>query len=115
MTNQKEKIPKETILALHDALALLSGKWKFCILNNLLQNKTMRFKDLQEKAKGISPKVLTKELQELEDNLFIIRTVNQTKPITVSYCLTEHALESLPVLESLIQFGLTHRNKIKSK
>lgn len=116
MTDDKqEKIPKETILALQDALALLSGKWKFCILNNLLQNKTMRFKDLQEQAKGISPKVLTKELQELEDNLFITRTVNPTKPITVSYQLTEHALESQPVLESLIQFGLTHRNKIKNK
>jgi DNA-binding HxlR family transcriptional regulator len=110
-----DKVPKETILALRDAIELLSGKWKFCILHNIYTNEVMRFKDLQEHAKGISPKVLSKELQELEDNLLITRTVNSTKPITVSYHLTEHALESYPVLESLIDFGIKHRNLIKGK
>jgi len=110
-----DKVPRETILALRDAIELLRGKWKFCILHNIHTNEVMRFKDLQEHAKGISPKVLSKELQELEDNLLITRTVNSTKPITVSYRLTEHALESYPVLESLIEFGIKHRNLIKGK
>ncbi|MBB1140729.1 helix-turn-helix domain-containing protein [Myroides sp. WP-1] len=111
----RDKVSKETILALRDAIELLSGKWKFCILHNLRVNEVMRFKDLQEQAKGISPKVLAKELQELEDNLLITRTVNSTKPITVSYRLTAHALESYPVLESLLAFGVKHRNLIKDK
>ena len=116
MTNKKnETATKENILALKDAIELLSGKWKFCILHNLSCYDTMRFKDLQKTALGISPKVLSKELQELEDNLLVTRTVNNTKPVTVSYSLTEYAFECRPVLESLIKFGLKHRDRIKNK
>lgn len=103
----------ERILALKDALELLSGKWKFCILLNLYNYGTMRFKDLQETSVGITPKVLSKELQELEENLLITRTVNNTKPVTVSYALTQHAIETQPVINALVDFGLKHRAKIK--
>lgn len=102
-------------LALRDAIELLSGKWKFGILLNLYNYGTMRFKDLQETSTGITPKVLSKELQELEENLLITRTVNNTKPVTVSYALTEHAYECQPVLEALVEFGEKHRKKIKGK
>lgn len=115
MSNKKRDINKESILALKDGIELLSGKWKFCILHNLQSYGTMRFKDLQEMALGISPKVLSKELQQLEDNLLITRTVNNTKPVTVSYALTEHAKETETVVNALIDFGLKHRKKIKGK
>lgn len=110
---QGEENHKEKILALKDAIELLSGKWKFYILQNLHFYGTMRFKDIMETAVGITPKVLSKELQELEQNLLVTRTVNNTKPVTVSYTLTKHAIETQPVLESLIGFGLKHRKKIK--
>jgi DNA-binding HxlR family transcriptional regulator len=97
-------------LALQDALELLSGKWKVRLLLTLHNYGAMRFKDLQTAAAGISPKVLSKELQELEDNLLLTRTVNPTKPITVSYALTPHALEAEPVINALVAFGLTHRS-----
>jgi len=109
------KLYKERTLALKDALELLSGKWKFCILLNLYNYGTMRFKDLQETSAGITPKVLSKELQELEENLLITRTVNNTKPVTVSYAITRHAIETQPVINALIEFGLKHRKKIKDK
>lgn len=115
MSNIKRDVDKETILALKDGIELLSGKWKFCILHNLQNHGTMRFKDLQEIAKGISPKVLSNELQELEENLLITRAVNSTKPVTVSYALTGHAKETEEVVNALIQFGLKHRQKIKGK
>lgn len=102
-------------LALKDAIELLSGKWKIVILRGLHLNGAMRFKDLQETSKGISPKVLSKELLQLEENLLITRTVNNTKPVTVTYALTDHATETLPVINALIEFGLKHRMKIKSK
>src|SRR5690606_33284590 len=97
MENNKNNVNKETVLALKDAIELLGGKWKFCILHNLQNYGTMRFKDLKETSQGISPKVLSKELQELEENQLITRTVNNTKPVTVSYKLTKHATESQPV------------------
>ena len=105
----------ERILALKDAIELLSGKWKLCILQTLSTSPTMRFKDLQESVVGISPKVLSKELQELEQNLLITRTVNNTKPVTVSYAITKHANETQPVIQALFEFGLKHRKKIKGK
>ncbi|MCW2259769.1 MULTISPECIES: winged helix-turn-helix transcriptional regulator [Sphingobacterium] len=115
MSDKRSDVNKESILALKDGIELLSGKWKFCILHNLQNYGTMRFKDLQEMALGISPKVLSKELQELEDNLLITRTVNSTKPVTVSYALTAHAKETETVVNALIDFGLKHRKKIKAK
>jgi DNA-binding HxlR family transcriptional regulator len=102
-------------LALNDALEVLSGKWKIVLLRSLYIDGIMRFKDLQETVVGISPKILSKELQQLEENLLITRTVNNTKPITVSYALTDHAAETLPVIDALIEFGLKHRQKIKNK
>jgi DNA-binding HxlR family transcriptional regulator len=110
---QTPELYNERILALKDAIELLSGKWKFCILLNLYNYGTMRFKDLQETSAGITPKVLSKELQELEENLLITRTVNNTKPVTVSYALTKHAIETQPVINALVDFGLKHRTKIK--
>jgi DNA-binding HxlR family transcriptional regulator len=101
---------RERSVALQHAMELLSGKWKFSLLLTLYNYGAMRFKDLQAASAGISPKVLSKELQELEDNLLITRTVNTTKPITVSYAITPHALEAEPVINALIAFGLTHRN-----
>ncbi|NCD71344.1 winged helix-turn-helix transcriptional regulator [Mucilaginibacter agri] len=112
---ESPKLDNERILALKDAIELLSGKWKFCILLNLYSLGTMRFKDLMETSNGITPKVLSKELQELEENLLITRTVNNTKPVTVSYAITPHAIETQAVINALIEFGLKHRKKIKGK
>ncbi len=105
---------RETILELRDAVELLGGKWKLLILQNLSFG-ARRFKDLQEGVAGISPKVLTRELQELERNLLITRTVNNTKPITVSYALTAHAFETQSVFDALLVFGAKHRKMIKGK
>jgi len=110
--NFDKELCKEKGLALRDAIDLLRGKWKFCILQNLSYG-TLRFKDLQETVAGITPKVLSKELHELEQNLLVTRTVNNTKPITVSYALTEHAKETQPVIQALTEFGAKHRKKIK--
>jgi len=103
---------KERILALKDAIELLGGKWPLCILQTLSTIPTMRFKDLQASVVGISPKVLSNELFKLEQNALITRTVNNTKPVTVSYAITKHAIETQPVISALLEFGLKHRKKI---
>jgi DNA-binding HxlR family transcriptional regulator len=115
VSSRDKETCNERILALKDAIELLSGKWKLCILQTLSTSQTMRFKDLQEGVVGISPKVLSKELEELQQNLLITRTVNNSKPVTVSYAITEHATETQPVIRALLEFGLKHRKKIKEK
>jgi DNA-binding HxlR family transcriptional regulator len=106
---------KESRMAMRDAIELLSGKWKFSILMELATTSPMRFKDLQEAVTGISPKVLSNELYELEQNLLVARAVNNTRPVTVSYALTKYAYEVQPVLLSLIEFGRKHGKKIRGK
>jgi len=103
---------KEAGLAIRDAIELLSGKWKVCILQQL-SGRPFRFKCLRAAVQGISPKVLAKELQELEMHQLVTRTVCKTKPISVEYALNDHAEHVRKVLEALLAFGITHRNKIK--
>lgn len=101
--------------AMRDAIDLLSGKWKFSILMELATASPLRFKDLQEVVYGISPKVLSNELYNLEQNLLVTRTVNNSKPVTVSYALTKYAYEVQPVLNALIEFGIKHGKKIRER
>jgi len=113
---RRETVPlKQRMLGLKDAMELFAGKWKFSILLNLNEYGEMRFKDLLETTTGISPKVLSKELHDLEQNLMITRTVMNTKPVTGSYAITEYALHAEPVISALIDFGLTHRETIKRR
>jgi len=70
-------------------MILLSGKWKIQIIGWLLLYGKVRFMDMLRGIEGIAAKMLSKELQELEQNEIVTRTVMPTKPITVEYELTE--------------------------
>ena len=72
------------------------------------------FKKIQREIEGISAKMLSKELHDLEINLLVSRTVLDTRPITVKYAITEYGSSVLPVTESLVIWGLNHREKIKA-
>ena len=100
------------IRAIKDAMELLSGKWKIQILGTLLYSGTMRFMELKRSLKGIAPKKLSQDLQDLEINQLIERTVVQSKPITVEYTLTEHGRTLQKLIEELSQWGVAHRNLI---
>src|SRR5215216_4882475 len=74
----------QSIAAVRDTLYVLSGKWKLPIII-ALTGGPVRFKDLQRQLREITPKVLSKELKELELNEFVTRTVYATSPVTVEY------------------------------
>lgn len=104
----------EELMAMRDSLDVLGGKWKLMILR-FLTNRThqiIHFKKMQREIEGISAKMLSKELKELETNLLISRTEQQTKPAMVVYAVTEYGKSVLPVTETLVQWGLNHREKI---
>ncbi|CAA9196622.1 winged helix-turn-helix transcriptional regulator [Flavobacterium collinsii] len=104
----------EELMAMRDSLDVLGGKWKLMILR-FLTNRThqiIHFKKMQREIEGISAKMLSKELKELETNLLISRTEQKTQPIMVVYAITEYGKSVLPVTETLVQWGLNHREKI---
>lgn len=105
---------KKCILLVKDALDALNGKWKLPILVSLkFSNK--RFKQISKDVNGITDKMLSKELKELEMNQLISRAVYDTFPPTVEYSITAHGNSLEPVISSLKNWGSHHRKKIIGK
>ncbi len=103
---------KKHLRAVHDAMYVLNGKWKIPIVTTLFFHKKRRFSDILNDVEGISNKMLSKELKELEINKFIKRTVLDTQPVTVEYALTEYGRGLEPVILNLSEFGTAHRKVI---
>lgn len=100
---------KEQLMAIKDTMILLSGKWKIQIVGWLLLYGKVRFMDLLRGIDGIAAKMLSKELQELEQNQLVARTVMATKPITVEYELTKHGESLSGVISAISHWGVAHR------
>ena len=103
------------MLAIRDTLELLSGKWKIQIIGTLIFEHSMKFMELKRNIPGIGAKMLSKELQELEVNQLITRTVCDTKPITVEYKITPYGLTLQPIIAELAAWGSNHRKHLFSK
>ncbi|MES2874511.1 MAG: helix-turn-helix domain-containing protein [Daejeonella sp.] len=109
-----EKIKEECnklLLPVSDALDILSGKWKLPIIFALFLGNH-RFRELQREVKGISGKMLSKELKDLEINQLVKRTVFDTSPVTVEYSLTEYGRTLEKLINELHNWGQQHRNII---
>lgn len=110
-TSDSEKC-KVRINAIKDTMEILSGKWKFHILGTLLLNDKMRFMDLLREVDGIGSKMLSKELQDMEMNRLVTRTVKNTKPITVEYEITEYGKTLEPIIEEIAKWGIAYRKSL---
>ena len=95
-----------------DALYVLNGKWKLALILCLVQS-SRRFNEIQHEITGISPKVLAKELKDLEQNYFITRHVYPTTPVTIIYEATEYSRTLKSVISELSSWGGQHREKIR--
>ena len=101
--------------AVSDAMDVLSGKWKIRLLGTLRFRGKMRFMDLLREVEGIAAKMLSKELQDLEVNKLVSRTVLNTKPITVEYEITEYGKSLDKIILEIVHWGIEHRKTIMGK
>ncbi len=101
-----------TILAINDTMEILSGKWKVAIIACLCFHP-MRYSELLREVHGISGKMLSRELKELEINGLIERNVLDTSPVSVAYRITEYGTSLKAVTQTLAEWGLKHRERIK--
>ncbi len=78
------------------AMTVLGGKWKLAILNHLLAGPH-RFSELQRSLDGITQRMLTRQLRELEADGLLIRTIYREVPPKVEYSLTDlgHSLDGI--------------------
>jgi DNA-binding HxlR family transcriptional regulator len=102
------------IKPVRDVLDIINGKWKLPILIALtFGNK--RFKELERDISGITPKMLSKELRDLEMNELVSRNVYDTIPVTVEYSLTEYGKSLDDVIAALRAWGMKHRRRLFGK
>ncbi len=85
-------------------LTLISDKWKVLIIRDLMPG-TKRFGELKRSIGGVSQKVLTSQLRQMEESGLLRRTVYPEVPPRVEYTLTELGYSLKPVLEALQDWG----------
>lgn len=104
----------QTIQAIHDTMYVLNGKWKVSIIACLCY-KSMRFSELLREVHGISGKVLSRELKDLEMNHLISRKVLESQPISVEYEITDYGSTLKSLTHAIADWGFKHRKKIAGK
>ena len=87
---------------------LLAGRWKIVILWFLLQD-VQRFSDLRRRLTGVSQKVLTQQLREMEKDGIIVRKVFPDVPLKVEYSLTALGRSLEPIVAAMHQWGAAHQ------
>lgn len=100
-----------TLSAIGDAIYVIGGKWKLRIII-ALRDGNKRFNELQRTIPGISARVLSNELKELELNGFVKRNVHIQTPVLVEYEVTEYSHTLKEVTSALVAWGTMHREKI---
>src|SRR5690554_7801452 len=103
-----KKEHKKEMRAVQDSMYVLSGKWKIPILTSICYYNKRRFSDFLNDIDGISNRMLSKELKELEINKLIKRTVLYTQPVIVKYELTDHGLTFQTIVINLTEWSIVH-------
>jgi DNA-binding HxlR family transcriptional regulator len=85
-------------------LSLIGGKYKSLILWHLIDT-TLRFGELRKLIPQATPKMLTQQLRELEQNNLVVRTVYPVVPPKVEYSLTDFGRSIKPILSAMYEWG----------
>lgn len=96
------------ILAVNDTINVINGKWKTPIMASLFFG-AKRFSEIEKDIPKINPRMLSKELRDLEANGILTRTVYDTVPVSVEYELTKSGRSFRQVLDVMLEWGLQHR------
>lgn len=102
------------LTAVGDALYVIGGKWKLRIIIALNEGHN-RFNELQRVLNGISAKVLSQELKDLELNGLVERKVYAETPVVVEYRTMPYTETLKDVLMTLADWGELHRKKLRQE
>ncbi len=115
MTKRKEGEPIQSdVKYLEDTLYVIGGKWKLHILLSLGKGNH-RFKEIQRSIPGITSRILSKELKELELNQIIRRKVDANVCNKVDYEVLAYCKSFDPIIKLMIEWGKQHRKIISGK
>ena len=107
---EKKELP---ICPVETTLTLISDRWKVLILRDLFTG-TKRFGELKKSLTGISQKVLTTNLRDMEANGLLTRKAYAEVPPRVEYTLTEIGESLKPILSAMFDWGMDYKRKNNS-
>jgi DNA-binding HxlR family transcriptional regulator len=99
------KCPAET------TIEVIGGRWKVPIVWHLFAG-TQRFSELRRALPGVTPKMLTQQLRELEKDGIVSRKVYAEVPPRVEYSLTERGESLRPVVKAMCQWTTAKRGRV---
>jgi len=106
-----ERNQEEELRALQDTLYFIGGKWRIPIMNSIC-NGNKRFREIERSIPGITTRMLSKELKDMEMNKLVKRTVYPETPVLVEYCPTEYCRSFGDIIQSMIDWGRAHRKAV---
>lgn len=105
---------QQEVRALQDTIYVLGGKWKLPIINSICNGNT-RFKEIQQSIPGITSRMLSKELKDMELNNLVKRTEDHDAKIPILYESTDYCKSFGPIITEMINWGISHREHIRNK
>ena len=89
-------------------LSVIGGKWKPIIIFKLIQNDILRFGELKKEINGVTQRMLTQQLRELESDKVVTRKVYAQVPPRVEYSLTPYGKTLEPIMIAMCNWGTEH-------
>ena len=105
----KEELPPCPVAT---TIRLIGNKWKIFIIQRLL-DRPWRFNELRRSIDGISERVLTDNLKELEADEIVTRTVYPEVPVRAEYALSETGESMRPIIASMREWGLAYQGRVR--
>ncbi|MBO9612638.1 MAG: helix-turn-helix transcriptional regulator [Dyadobacter sp.] len=104
----------EEVKALQDTIYVIGGKWKLPIINSIC-NGNKRFREIERSIPGITTRMLSRELKEMEMNKLIKRTVYPDSPVLVEYESTPYCKTFANIILAMIEWGKEHKKYIQEE
>src|SRR3954465_13955018 len=101
----------EEVRALQDTIHVIGGKWRLPIINSIC-NGNNRFREIERSIPGITTRMLSRELKEMEMNKLVKRTVTPTSPVLIEYESTEYCRSFGGIILEMIKWGKEHRDML---
>jgi len=105
---------EEELRALQDTLYFIGGKWRIPVINAIC-NGNRRFREIERSIPGITKRMLSRELKEMEMNKLVKRNVYAETPVLIEYEPTEYCRTFGKIIQSMIDWGREHRKEITKK
>src|SRR6202012_1716879 len=102
---------KSEVQALQDTIYVIGGKWKLPIINSIC-NGNRRFREIERSIPGITTRMLSRELKDMEGNQLLKRTGIPTSPLPVEYSPTDYCHSFGDIILQMIKWGKDPRERL---